>query len=144
MDDISNGMKTIIISRMIKVPRERIWKALVTPDQIRQYNQTSEGWTMPLVEVDAQIGGKLRIGFGSPDDKNNFEFEATFTEVVVPELYSYAIADGRSVSYTIEDVGGQTKLTIVFALESQTSEAQQRDGWVAIMNNLAIYVENNP
>ncbi len=133
---------TITISRTINAPRERVWKALVTPEDIMKYNYADEGWTTPHAILDVRPGGTFNIGFQSPDGKSSFDLVGTYTEVVENEKLGQELGDGRPVLYTLEDQDGKTKITIEFEMETENTEEKQREGWTKIMDHLAGYVES--
>jgi uncharacterized protein YndB with AHSA1/START domain len=87
--------------------------------------------------MDLKKGGKIRIGFGSPDGKNDFVLSGTFTEVTPPTYLAYNLDDGRPVMTRLTAQGAkETKLVVEFALETTFSEEQQREGWTLMYVHL--------
>ncbi|MEO5927352.1 MAG: SRPBCC domain-containing protein [Patescibacteria group bacterium] len=128
--------KTITIERTINAPRERVFKAWIDSEQLKQWHYATEGWSTPYAKVDAHVGGKFDIGFKSPDGKNDFAFEGTFTEMKEPERIAYTIADGRPVTVDFIEEGDKTKVILVLALETENSEELQRGGWTEMVVHL--------
>lgn len=133
--------KTITIKRTVKAPRERVFKACITPEDLMQWYSPGGGWTIPYAEVDAKAGGRFGIGFRGPDGKEGFDFTGTYNEVIPPERIAYTLDDGRLASITLEDADGATDITVVFAMETINSEEQQRQGWTAQVDHLKEYLE---
>ncbi|QQR60438.1 SRPBCC domain-containing protein [Candidatus Uhrbacteria bacterium] len=97
--------------------------------------------TTPYAESDARNGGKFKIGFKSPDGKNDFDFEGVYNELVEPERIVYTIADGRPVTIVLSDEGGKTKVSLTLTLEDENSAEQQREGWGLMLKHLGEYLE---
>jgi uncharacterized protein YndB with AHSA1/START domain len=140
IEERSHMDKTITIVKEINAPRERVFDAYITPADIMQWYSAGDGWTIPYADIDAKAGGTFKIGFKDPEDKKSFDFEGTYNVVQRPERISYTMVDGRPVSVMFEDVNGQTKLTVVFAMEHENTEEKQREGWSAQLDHLADYL----
>ena len=136
-----NKDRTITITRVLNAPIALVWEALTEPKHLVHWYHADEGWTTPFAELDMKKGGKLRIGFGSPDGKNDFVLTGTFTEVTPPKSMIYTMDDGRPVTTTLTAQGPkQTKLEVTFALETTYSEEQQRHGWTQMYVHLEQYL----
>ena len=136
-----NKDRTVTITRVLKAPIALVWEAMTEPKHLVHWYHADEDWTTPFAEMDMKVGGKIRIGFGSPDGKNDFVFTGTFTEVTPPKFMAYAIDDGRAVTTRLTELGPkQTKLEVTFALETTFSEEQQRDGWTKMYVHLDQYL----
>lgn len=135
----------IVISRLVDAKRKRIFKALVTPKDIMNYNYADEGWTTPYAEVDLVVDGKFKVGFRSPDGRINFDVVGTYTEIDEPKKLVQRLGDGRRVEYKLDkEHDDHTRITITFDPENINSRDKQALGWTAIMNHLADYVEAQP
>jgi uncharacterized protein YndB with AHSA1/START domain len=132
--------KVVKISRVLDAPRDLVWETVTKPEHIVHWSHAGEGWTTPFAEMDVRTGGKIRIGYGSPDGKDDFVLEATFREVDPPRRMVWLFSDGRSVTFTLEDLAGRTKLTIDLTLETEYPEEMQRQGWGEHIDNLANYL----
>ncbi len=134
-------MEDIVIERVIDAPRERVWKALIDPEDLKHWSHADEGWTTPFAETDPRVGGTLRIGFGSPDGKNDFVLEGTYTVVEEPDRLVYKMGDDRIVTNTLVEEGGKTKITISFTPEEENTREKQQEGWSLILKHLVEYLE---
>lgn len=131
--------RTIIITRVFDAPRKLVFEAFIKPEHLVHWHHAGEGWKTPFAETDPRPGGKLRIGYGSPDGKEDFVLEGTYREVVALERIVYVIFD-RPVTVTFDDVGGKTKVTLEVTLETEYHEDLQRGGWAEHIDNLAAYL----
>jgi hypothetical protein len=77
------------------------------------------------------------------DGRFGFDFEGLYNEVIVHELITYTIGDGRKVKITFNWDGGTTKIIEAFEAEVVNSLDLQRSGWQAILNNFKNYTEAN-
>jgi uncharacterized protein YndB with AHSA1/START domain len=136
-----NKDKTVVITRILKAPIALVWEAMTEPKHLVHWFHADEGWTTPFAELDLKKGGTLRIGFGSPDGKNDFVLSGVFTEVTPPRSFAYNLDDGRPVRTKLTEQGpNQTKLEVEFALETTYSAEQQRHGWTLMYVNLDTYL----
>jgi len=94
----------------------------------------------PFAETDIRPGGIFRIGFGSPDGKNDFVLDGVYGEVVEPEHIIQILSDGRTVTTRFSEVDGKTLLTLVLVLETENSAELQRHGWSATLENFATHL----
>jgi len=131
---------TITITRLLDAPRALVWKAHNDPKHIVHWCNAGDGWTTPFAEVDLRPGGVFRIGFGSPDGKNDFVYEGVYGEVVEPERVVQLLGEDRKVITTFVEVDGKTQVSIELTLESVNGAEQQRHGWSVILENFANHV----
>jgi uncharacterized protein YndB with AHSA1/START domain len=124
------------ITHVYDAPRKLVYDALTKAEHLLHWHRAGGGWTTPYAESDPRVGGKIKVGFASPDGSQAFDFEATFDELVEPEIVAYTIADGRPVRYTLREENGKTHLTLDLALETMNSEELQRTGWGEMLANL--------
>jgi uncharacterized protein YndB with AHSA1/START domain len=55
-----------MFTRLIEAPRDLVWKAYTTPELVARWLLGPDGWTMPICEIDLQVGGEYRYGW-APD-----------------------------------------------------------------------------
>ena len=132
--------QTITIQRNFDAPASLVYAAWIDPKHIVHWYYASEGWTTPFAESDPREGGIFRIGFASPDGKNDFTFEGVYNELVPNKRIVFTIGDGRPVTIDLEERNGKTLLTLVLALEDVHSAEQQREGWTAMLIHLGEYL----
>lgn len=134
--------KAITIETIVNKPIQTVWESWNTPAHIMQWSHASDDWTTPFAENDLQVGGKLRIGYGSPDGQHDFTFETTYTAVEPPHHIAYVIADGRKVDIMFIETPEGVRIVQTFEMESINAEDLQRQGWQAILNNFKTYTES--
>ena len=76
----------------------------------------------------------------SRDGSIGFDFEGTYTRVEPKTLIEYNIADGREVTVEFQETDIGVRVREVFETESTNPPEVQREGWQAILDNFARYV----
>jgi uncharacterized protein YndB with AHSA1/START domain len=132
--------RTIRLTHLYDAPPERVFRAWIEPAQLRHWFHAADGWTTPFAESDPHPGGAFRIGFGSPDGKNDFVFGCTYCDVAPPARLAFTIGDGRPVTVEIDAEDEKPRLVLSLALENVFSEEQQRQGWSAMLTNFGTHL----
>jgi len=132
--------KTILISRTVSAPIERVFQAFLDPADLLHWHHATDGWTTPHAVTDPVAGGAFNIGFRSPDGSQGFEFGGTYDEIDPPKRIVYTIGDGRKVWIDFKPVGDKTQVDLTLTLEDVHGETQQRDGWTGMLENLDRYL----
>lgn len=133
----------ITIEATISANTKKVWYYWAKPEHITKWNFASDDWHCPSAENDLRVGGKLHSRMEAKDGSFGFDFEATYDEVVDQKKITYTMADGRRAATNFENLGNETKVTIIFDAENENSVEMQKDGWQAILNNFKKYVEAN-
>jgi uncharacterized protein YndB with AHSA1/START domain len=117
--------KYITLTKTITASRERVWEAWVNQDQVQQW-WAPNGFTNPVCEVDARVGGELSIVMLAGDGMGSMSgmkapMKGVFTEVVENEKLVFtniALDDNGNhlleglTTVAFEDLEGNTKLTV--------------------------------
>jgi uncharacterized protein YndB with AHSA1/START domain len=130
----------ITVESIVKAPVAKVWSAYITPDDIRQWNTASDDWHTTKSTVDLRVGGTFTSRMEAKDGSFGFDFAGTYTKVVPTELIEYSFGDRTGA---VEFIAGANAVTVrvTFDAESENPVEQQRQGWQAILNNFAKYVE---
>ena len=115
----SSAERVLHFTRVFDAPRALVFKMWTDPTHMAQW-WGPRGFTNPICELDARVGGKIRIDMRAPDGRV-FPMSGTFREIVEPErLVFVAYPDDHAGNHlaeslttvTFEDQGGKTKLTM--------------------------------
>jgi uncharacterized protein YndB with AHSA1/START domain len=129
----------ITVETSVAAPIAEVWRAYTTPDDIKQWNAASDDWRTTAASVDLREGGAFSSRMEARDGSFGFDFAGTYTKIVPQRLIEYAFGDRTArVEFTDGPMGVNVRVT--FDAETTHSEAQQRDGWQAILDNFARYV----
>ncbi len=130
----------ITVETTVKAPVDKVWSAYITPNDIKQWNTASDDWHTTKSTVDLRVGGAFTSRMEAKDGSFGFDFSGTYTKIMPYKLIEYSFGDRTG---TVEFVTGANGVTvhITFDAETENSVDQQRQGWQAILNNFAKYVE---
>jgi uncharacterized protein YndB with AHSA1/START domain len=109
----------LVFERTFDAPRERVWQALTDPDIVpRWWGQ--HGSTTVVEEMDVRPGGKWRYRSIAPG-RDDVAFYGEYLEITPPTGYRWTFMfdvdgvgpQGGPETFTLEDVGGKTKVTSI-------------------------------
>lgn len=136
-------MPKITIQTTVKSSSEKVWAAWTTPEDINHWNAASDDWHNPRSTNDLRVGGKFSYRMEAKDGSVGFDFEGTYTKVELEKCIAYVMADERVVSVRFEATDEGVKIIETFDAEDANSAEMQRQGWQAILDRFAAYVEAN-
>lgn len=103
----TSGDRELVIVRRFAAPRELVFACHTRPELVRRWLLGPPGWTMPLCEIDARVGGAYRYEWGGPDGERTGA-SGIHREVVAPERLVF------TQLFDEDWTGGETLITIVF------------------------------
>lgn len=116
MEKSSTGSREIIITRLLKAPRELVFEVWTKPEHIAQW-WGPDGFTTTVHSMDVSVGGTLKMTYKGVD--NSFFNVLRYTEIVRPERLCYTHGNGEAndpgefeVTVTFEEEGSNTRLTM--------------------------------
>ena len=131
----------ITVETTVAAPIDMVWKAYTTPDDIKQWNAASDDWHTTAVEVDLKVGGTFKSRMEAKDGSFGFDFAGTYTNIVTNELLEYSFG-GRTARVDFIEGPKCVTVRVTFDPESTHPLDQQREGWQAILNRFADYVQS--
>ena len=132
----------ITVETFVKAPIAKVWKAYTTPADIKQWNTASDDWHTTQAAVDLRVGGAFSSRMEAKDGSFGFDFAGTYTEVTPNQRIAYSFGDRTGVVDFVPASGGVT-VRVTFDAEAQNPAEQQRQGWQAILNSFAKYVQTH-
>lgn len=139
----ANTPVKITVAVTINANPEKVWEFWTQPEHITQWNNASDDWHTPHAENDLTVGGKFKSRMEAKDGSMGFDFGGVYDEVVLHQLISYSMEDGRTVRITFANKGMSTEITETFDAENQNPAEMQQAGWQAILNNFKKYAESH-
>ena len=131
----------ITVETTVAASIEEVWRAWTTPDDIKQWCAASDDWHTTSATVDLRVGGTFSSRMEAKDGSMGFDIAGTYTKVVPQELLEYTMTDDRVVVVEFIREGGGVKIRETFDAEGTYTPEQQRQGWQAILDRFARYVE---
>jgi uncharacterized protein YndB with AHSA1/START domain len=131
------------IERVLPAAPQVVFRAFTAPDELAQW-WGPEGFTIPSVEIDPQLGGRYRIEMRPPEG-DAFFLSGEFREVDPPRRLAYTFAwedpdpdDTETlVDLSFRDLGDSTEVTLnqdPFRTEARLE--LHRDGWTDTLDKL--------
>jgi len=134
--------KTIIsVQAKINASIEKVWKHWTTPEDIVNWNNSSDDWHTPRAENDLREGGKFNYRMEARDGSSGFDFSGVYGKVITNKRIDYTLGDGRKVKVTFSRKADTTEVVESFEAEHTYSIEMQRNGWQAILDNFKKYTE---
>jgi uncharacterized protein YndB with AHSA1/START domain len=154
-----------VASRVYDAPRDLVWKAFTEPERMKEW-WGPKGFKVIASKMDLRPGGGYHYGMQAPNDSAMWG-KFVFREIVAPErmvLINSFSDEACGITrhpmsptwplemlstFTFEDVGGKTKVTIRWAPHNATDEERKtfdtshdsmRQGWGGTMDQLADYL----
>jgi uncharacterized protein YndB with AHSA1/START domain len=131
----------ITVSVQVTVPINKVWKLWTTPEDIKQWNNLSTEWHTTYVDNDLRPGGNFLFKMGLKNGSFNFDFTGTYDEVIINELITYTLNDGRKSTVIFV---GTTGVTITETFEPTATEPAdlQREFCLAVLGSFKQYAES--
>lgn len=130
----------ITVATTVAASLEDVWRAYTTPEDIVRWNAASEDWHTTSASVDLRVGGAFCSRMEAKDGSMGFDFAGTYTKIVEHQLIEYSFGD-REARVEFSSAADGTGVRVTFDAEEVHSPDQQREGWQAILDNFARYVE---
>jgi uncharacterized protein YndB with AHSA1/START domain len=120
------GDREILVERDFDAPRELVFDAFTKPELVRRWLLGPDGWTMPVCEIDLQVGGKYRYVWRKQSAGTEMGMGGVFREIARPskvvatEKFDEAWYAGEALDTTLfEESNGVTKMRLTVLYESQ-------------------------
>ncbi len=125
----------ITVTTRVNAPIEKVWQVWTEPEFIMKWNHASSDWECPRATNDLKVGGKFSYIMSAKDGSFSFDFNGTYTDIIVYEKITYVIEGGRVVEITFkQEADGHILVAETFETETQNSIEMQRAGWQAILD----------
>lgn len=129
----------ITVTTVIAAPIADVWRMYNAPEDIKLWNAASADWHTTTAAVDLRVGGRFSSRMEAKDGSFGFDFEGQYTRVEPPRLLEYTFGE-RIGQVTFSDGPAGVTVAVTFDSEPSHSEAEQRAGWQAILDNFARHV----
>jgi len=132
----------ITVETLVNAPVGKVWSAYTTPADIKRWNAASDDWHTTQSTVDLRVGGVFSSRMEAKDGSFGFDFAGTYTQVVPDKLIEYSFGD-RTGSVEFRPGAKGVSVRVTFDAETTHPIEQQRQGWQAILDNFAKYVDSH-
>ncbi len=133
-------MMKITVETQVHAPIEQVWETYNNPQDIEKWSTASADWHTVNAEVDLKPGGKFSSRMEAKDGSMGFDFAGVYTNIIPNKLIEYTFGDREAKVEFTEQEGG-VKVYLEFDPDTQYPIEHQKNGWQAILDNFARYVE---
>ena len=151
----------LVIERTFDAPVDLIWQMWTNPEYFKNWYGPT-GFTVPVADMDLNVGGKRLVCMASPDGSMKMWTTGEYTEIVPNERIVYtespADEDGNVVSPSaigmpdgyptstevtvqLEALGGRTKMVMTHA--GMPADSGAGGGWEQAFDKLADQIAAN-
>lgn len=145
--------RELVLTRVFNAPRALVFAAWTQVEHLRHW-WGPEGFTNPVCELEARVGGSLRIVMRAPNGAE-YPMTGTVVELAEPEIFAFdfsvpnelgeSIFEGRN-TITFADEVGKTRVTVEAKITRTTPDAGQylagmEIGWNQSLDRLAAFVQ---
>ncbi len=131
----AHGEREIVITRAFDAPRVHVFAAQTRPDLLQRWLLGPPGWTMPVCQVDARVGGSYRMVWRNAEG-TEMGVSGEFRQIVPPERivsterFDQAWYPGQALrTLELAERDGVTTLTLTVLYESgEARDAALRTG----------------
>lgn len=120
----TSGERELVMTRSFAAPRELVFACHTRPELVRRWLLGPPGWTMPVCEVDARVGGAYRYEWRGPDGEK-MGASGVHREVVAPERLVF------TQLFDDDWTGGETLISIVFRQQNGRTELTETTVFVS-------------
>src|SRR3954462_14362484 len=131
----------ITVETTVQTSVEKVWEFWTEPTHITKWNAASDDWHTPYAENDLRVGGKFLSRMEAKDGSFGFDFGGIYDEVLLHEVITYTLGDGRKVNITFQGQENETEVIVTFDAETENPIELQQQGWQAILDNFKKYAE---
>jgi len=75
--------REVLVKRRFNAPVDLVWQAYTDPVWMRRWLGAMPGWSMPVCEMTAQVGGKYRWRWRNDENGQEFGFTGEVLEVAL-------------------------------------------------------------
>jgi len=110
--------REIVMTREFNAPKTLVFRALTEPELVRRWLLGPDGWSMPVCDIDLQVGGKYRYVWRNDENGYEFGMGGEYKEIARPdrivhtESFDGAGPDPAFVTVRFNEAGGRTTLTM--------------------------------
>jgi uncharacterized protein YndB with AHSA1/START domain len=133
------------LQRTFAAPAQAVFDAWMSVEVLRQWWPAGPDWEMPMAELDARVGGALRLVMRNPEGKE-FGGSGEYLEIDPPRrlvfTWTWDSQDPGERRQLVEvefDDQGDGTTTVVLTnrgLPDKESKRAHRNGWQASFDNL--------
>lgn len=140
----ADEFRSLRIERTFNAPADRVFAGWLSPEVLRRWWHAEHEWETPIAEVDARVGGVIRLVMRNPNDGSEYGGAGTFTRLEPPRRLAFSwtwdSAPSQSQLIELEFIARGVQTTVVMTHSGLPAKEtdEYRDGWEASFDNLDV------
>ena len=132
----------LTVTRTIAAKRSELFEAWLSPEALKEFIRPGPNMSVPIAEVDAQVGGKflivMRVGDTDLEHRGEYKEISKHDRLVFTWLSEMTIPNS-TVTIDFRDVGdGETEITLHHVgFPSEETRNNHDGGWALILESLS-------
>lgn len=146
LDSTGTDRVELTITRVLDAPREKVFKAYVTPEQLARF-WSPAGMSIPLstINLDPRPGGAFEAVMVGDSDGTEYPMKAQYVEVSEPERIVFTVpGNGLLSSLTFTDLGGRTEVVVHQSNVPPANRDDTVDGFNSSLDRLTALLTESP
>jgi uncharacterized protein YndB with AHSA1/START domain len=130
------------IERTFEAPAEKVFAAWTSAEVLRRWWHAEHDWETPLAEVDARVGGAIRLVMHNPADGSEYGGRGVYTRFEPQRrlAFTWAWDNEPAARQLIElefvDHGERTTVVLTHRRLPAAETDEYREGWQNSFDNL--------
>jgi uncharacterized protein YndB with AHSA1/START domain len=135
---------SVRITRTFNAPPDRVFAAWVSAEVLRRWWHAEHDWDTPIAEVDARVGGAIRLVMRNPADGSEYGGTGAYTLIEPPRRLSFTWTWDRDPTKTqlveldFVDQGQRTTVVMTHTGLPEAETDEYREGWENSFDNLDV------
>jgi uncharacterized protein YndB with AHSA1/START domain len=137
-----SGTAELRIERTFNAPARRVFDAWTSAEVLRRWWHAEHNWETPIAEVDARVGGAIRLVMRNPNDGSEHGGRGEYTLLDPPRrlAFTWAWDSNPSARQLVElefvDEGDWTRVVMIHTGLPAAETEDYREGWQNSFDNL--------
>jgi uncharacterized protein YndB with AHSA1/START domain len=132
------------IERTLNAPAREVFEAWTSAEVLRRWWHAEHAWETPIAEVDARVGGAIRLVMRNPADGSEYAGSGEYTLLDPPRrlaftwVWEYERSTRQLVEIELIDHGDRTTVVMTHTGLPAAETDEYRDGWQKSFDNLDV------
>jgi uncharacterized protein YndB with AHSA1/START domain len=137
-----SGRAELRIERTFKAPADTVFDAWTSAEVLRRWWHAEHDWETPIAEVDARVGGRIRLVMRNPADGSTHGGRGQYTRFDPPRRLAFTWAWDSNptarqlVELEFRDEGDRTRVVMTHTGLPDAETHDYREGWQNSFDNL--------
>jgi uncharacterized protein YndB with AHSA1/START domain len=144
MSGAADDPTVLRIERTFNAPADKVFEAWTSAEVLRRWWHAEHSWETPIAEVDARVGGAIRLVMRNPADGSEYAGRGQYTVVDPPRRLAFSwtweseASRRQLVEIELIDHGERTTVVMTNTGIPEAETDEYRDGWQNSFDNLDI------